>query len=1168
VVLTRALYEALLVTPSSLEDAVGHARQQLARDSASLDHVSLQLYARAAPGGDTRAVALRPYRGLLPFQREDHRFFFGREPLQRELVQRVHQALEGQRPRFQVLAGAAGTGKTSLALAGLWPALPADAWDVHVLTPGPGYAEALQPVRQAPATRHQLLLVDPFEEVFTQLTEPEARRAFAADLWELSRDPERRVVVLVVIRVDCLGRCGELEVDAAGTRLDTVMYSDDHRLFVTGLTGDGLRAAIEGPARKVGLAFEPGLVDRLLQDVGQEPGALPLLQYALDQLWEGREGHELTHRAYAAIGGVAGALSRAADHLYAALSPEEQRQARGLLVQLVDLEPGPSAGTRLRVRLPRLLPAPGEARDAFERVLAALLTARLVTRQEDEAGEAWLRISHESLLRTWPPLLEWARADRERVQHFRELRSWAQAWLMHREDADGGVPYLLAGSRLGYAQGLLERYGESPSEDVRQLLEASQARAEARQRAFRRRMVGLLVAVSGVAVVMSGLGAREQHVRREAQRHALRARDLVRQGVARTLLHENPTLALLILREVEEPEALQGWDQDAAEVLQQPFSQAVLRGHDEAVVHVEVSPDGRLVATSSRDGTARLWTLDGKGMPRVLEGHGGPVHHATFSPPDGASLLTSSEDGTSRLWKTSDGTLLRVFKHHGAVRWGAFSPDGRWIATASQDGMARAWSLDSQAEPRVLEHQGAVHTVAFSPDGEQLVTASRDRTARLWSYQELASARALPHPSPLTSATFDPDGTHVLTASLDGTAYVWPLEKGAPPEVLTGHRAELTTARFSPDGQWVLTASLDGTALLRRVEDLQNPRRLNGHQEAIRMATFSGPPGEWILTVSSDTTARLWSTTHEAEPPRVLLGHRSTLLWGAFSMDGTRAVTGSVDETARVWRLDTARDSLPLQEDASFVWSVAFSPDGTRMATGSQDGKVRLWSSDRRLLHTLDAHEESAYSVAFSPDGTWLLTASPEGEAHLWPSDGSKAGRRPLVKQREPIFDVSFSPNGRRVALASSPGMTRIVSVRGPPRPVSLTGHGDAVRSVNFSGDGRQVVTASLDGTARVWSTGGRLLATLQGHDDWVLSAAFHPRNPSLVLTSSQDGTARVWRVEGGRGGPGHRHARGAGAVGRLEPGWEPVRHLLRGCARPPVAGRGHARATPGPLRA
>ncbi|MBZ4415748.1 CHAT domain-containing protein [Myxococcus sp. RHSTA-1-4] len=1118
VVLTGSLYESLLAGPCSLEEAVGHARRRLALDSASLDQASLQLYARAAHGSDTRPVALRPYRGLLPFQKEDHRFFFGREPLREELLQRVHESVEGKRPRFQVLAGAAGTGKSSLALAGLLPALPADTWDVHVLTPHPGYAEALQPLRQAPATRRQLLLVDPFEEAFTHLTEPEARRAFAAALWELSRDAERQVVVLATIRVDYLGRCGELVVDAAGTRLDTVMYSDAHRLFVTGLQGEGLRAAIERPALKVGLTFEPGLVDRLLQDVGQEPGALPLLQYALDQLWEEREGHQLTHRAYADIGGVAGALSRAADQLYAALSTGEQRQARRLLVELVDLQPGPSMGTRMRVRLQQLHPAPGEARDSFERVLAALLTARLLTRQEDEAGEAWLRISHESLIRTWPVLLEWARADRERVQAFRELQTWAQAWLAHREDADGGAPYLLSGSRLGYAQGILERYSEPPGEDVLRLLEASVARAGSQQRAFRRRMVGLLVAASSVAVMMAGLGAREQHERREAQRHALRARDLVRQGVARMLLHVNPTLALLILREVEEPEALRGWNLDATEVLQQPLSQAVLRGHDEAVVHVEVSPDGRYVATTSYDGTARLWSLDGKGAPRVLKGHGGPVHHATFSPPDGANLLTSSEDGTARLWQLSDGKLLRVFRHHGAVQWGAFSPDRRWVATASQDGRARVWSLESEAEPRVLEHKGPVHTVAFSPDGEELVTASQDGTARLWSFNKLEHPRELRHPDALTSAMFDPDGTHVLTASRSGVARVWPVEGREAPVVLAGHRGELTTARFSPDGQSVVTASVDGTARLWRVDDPEHFRELGRHPEAVRLATFSGPPGEWILTVSADTTARVWSTTHEAAPPRVLRGHRSSILWGAFSPDGTRAVTGSVDKTARVWRLDTPRDSLPLQEPGAIIWSVAFSPDGRRMATASEDHKVRVWSSDRRLLRTLEGHEDAVYSVSFSPDGRWLLTASQDGTVRLWPSDGSSRASRVLVHQPEPVSDAAFSPNGRWVAFASGAGLTGLVSVKPPLRAVQLAGHGDEVRSVAFSADGRQVLTASLDGTARIWSAEGRLLATLQGHDDWVLSAAFHPRDPARVLTSSQDGTARIWRVEGGGG--------------------------------------------------
>ncbi|WP_407738951.1 CHAT domain-containing protein [Hyalangium sp.] len=1120
-VLTASLYRSLLAQPCSLEEAMGQARRELARDSSSLDYASVQLYARAEDGSDTRPVAIRPYRGLLPFQKTDRRFFFGRERLLQELLQRIQESLDGRRPRFQVLAGASGSGKSSLALAGLLHALPASDWEVRVLRPGQGPTETLQQLRQSSCPR-QLLLVDPFEELFTQLTEPEARRALAATLWELSRDPERQVIVLATLRVDYLGRCGELVVDEAGTRLDAVVYSDAHRLFVTELQGEELRAAIVGPAHKVGLTFEPGLVDRLLQDVGQEPGSLPLLQYALDQLWEGRDGGQLTHRAYAAIGGVAGALTRAADRLYAALSPAEQRQARRLLVELVDFQHGASPGTRRRAMLEHVRPTAQEARDAFEQVLEALLTARLLIREEGQAGEEWLQLSHESLIRTWPALVEWALADRERLQHFRELQAWARSWLAHREDADGGAPYLLSGSRLGYSQRVLERYDEDPGADVLQLIDASVASAESRQQAARRRLLGLLAAAIGVAAAMAGLAwnarrheAQEQRERQEAQRYALRARDLIRLGVARTMLHENPTLALLTLREIQEPSQLQGWDRDVSEVLQQPLSRAVLRGHQEAVVYVEVSPDGQRVVTASRDGTARIWRTDGEGDPLVLAGHEGPVYHATFSPPDGALVLTSSHDGTARLWRTSDGHLLREFRHRGVVQWGAFSPDGRQIATASRDGMARVWSLETVAEPLVLRHQGPVSTVAFSPDGKRLVTASQDGKARILSFDAPASPRELPHAATVTSALFDPEGTRVLTVARDGIARIWPVSGLGGPVLLKGHQGELTTARFSPDGQWVVTASVDNTARLWRADGSGEPRVLRGHQGAVRMATFSGPLGDRILTVSSDTTARLWSV-HDSEPPRILRGHRSTLLWGAFGPDGKQMVTGSVDATARVWRMDEPRDSRPLPGQGSFVWSVAFSPDGARVATASQDGAVRLWSDDGRHMRVLQGHTQDVLSVAFSQDGKWLLTASRDGTARIWPSDGHAAGRI-LVSQQEPLFGAAFSPDGQWVALASGASTTRIVRVDDPRRAILLEGHGAQVRSVSFSADGRRVLTASQDGTARIWSTEGNLLATLYGHDDWVLSAAFHPQDPTRVLTASQDGTARIWRVEGGK---------------------------------------------------
>ena len=259
--LTETLYGHLRDELSSLESAVAAARERLVRTASQLDWAALQLYSRAVDGVDTRPIVFRPYRGLLPFRPEDKRFFFGRDGLTRELLWRVQEGLEDRASRFQLVAGASGSGKSSLVLSGLLARLPQRDWDVVVLRPGESRQQASaassedtrlplmlallwrrlhalwapepQPpplldragllaeaerMREARPEHRLMLVVDQLEELFTQVPDAAERQAFLQVLWELTQVRALRVGVVCTLRVDFLGRCGELIVDALAAK--------------------------------------------------------------------------------------------------------------------------------------------------------------------------------------------------------------------------------------------------------------------------------------------------------------------------------------------------------------------------------------------------------------------------------------------------------------------------------------------------------------------------------------------------------------------------------------------------------------------------------------------------------------------------------------------------------------------------------------------------------------------------------------------------------------------------------------------------------------------------------------------------------------------------------------------------------------------------------------
>jgi DNA-binding SARP family transcriptional activator/WD40 repeat protein len=577
-----------------------------------------------APGRRTATSTHCPYRGLRVFEREDADGYFGRD----QEVQNCLRVLR-ESPVLAVV-GSSGSGKSSLVRAGLIPLLESPGRAVPIVVPGTDPIAALVSAASA-AGRAPALVVDQLEELFTAGHELPVVRGFLERLAALARGGDR---IVVVVRADHLGG---LALAPAFARL-----AEQGLLLLAEMSEEALRDAVLGPARQAGLRLEPGLVELLLRDVEDEPGALPLLSHALAETWERREADLLTVDGYRATGGIRHAVARSAELLHEQLDASERLVLRSLVMRLVALTPD---GVPSAVRVPvATLTADPERR----RILDLLVRARLVT-----TDDRTVVLAHEALISAWPRLRAWLDQDVAGARVARHLALAAEDWETGgRADSD-----LYRGGRLAAAVELEPGAVLTPLEQAF-LTASSELAAAERQAADERRRhevrqhrrvrralaataAGLVVAVTAGAVAVDrSLTASANARAAQDDRLIAQVDRLVAQSAV--LLPTRRDLAALLAVEAYRLRSDASTRSALFGVLTEDpgFSGYASTGTGDDAVPVaaaEALDDDTLVAVAA-NGVVRLISLDGE-------------EATTFSPPseasDGAVVALSADGRTA-----------------------------------------------------------------------------------------------------------------------------------------------------------------------------------------------------------------------------------------------------------------------------------------------------------------------------------------------------------------------------------------------------------------------------------------------------------------------------------------------------------------------------------------
>ena len=1099
-----------------------------------------------------------PYCGVDAYSEETAHLFVGRKQV-------ILRWLEFLREKIiLIVLGASGSGKTSLVGAGLLPAFRVnnserrEQWVVTEKTcQGKQSVEDLvASLEVSVETERELLVVHRLDDGLLASESKNQQRLMAAFKKWVTDAPARRKAVLVA----------RTESAALVTQWlgEAELTEGCHQDFIPPLDARELRAVIEQPGERIGLRFEEGLVDTLINQFLGDPAAMALLQFTLIKLWEKRHRNRITRVAYHEIGGPL-AIEKAAEGVYTA--PDFDHEDRVIIprIFLRLAVPGLSQALMMDKVSERDLAIAAGSEERAKRIVERFNKVGLLRIRRETKDERLIEVTHEAFLRKWPRFLQWLQDEQLHLRQRQRITVAATQW----REAKYHRSALLTGIPLASALSIKDQLSRRELEFVL-----------ASKRALSRRRRRNRVVIAAIIVLLSVVAAREYYKGREtkAALSMERGERLIESG--------DPAGAFLFFHEaaLADPDAGVHWWSRIWPALifeSRPWS-------GDAFAKRELH-QCRLGAT--------WWQLPRLQYLVYLQ----EMTHATLSADN--HYLVGMSDTALQLWHLADDgttTGLDPLRSYVPVRvnWASFNSDADQpllaVAFMSADAAAVSGKRSAvvvfdaksgQAVGAPIRIRDAIsQKVWFSPrksaalggndvdKDERLAIISQSgevSEVSIWNFRSANRLMSLSHNLPINWAAFSSDGKLIVTAAglLDGgdrgEAKVWDLDRN----VITPLQHEggpLGYAEFNGDGSRVVTAegaddSNRGAARVWNVTRSQSKE--SGflavealtvpllHRGAVTRARFS-PDGLWVATASRDRTVRLWHTRTQKQVLNFEQGGDVNDV--VFSPDGRYLASGGRDRRTRIWEIATGQLAQVPLDHSETVSEVIYSNDGQLLLTTSKH-LARVWAADRLEPKAPILQAPGSTVMVVSDNGQRILTAAPrpgsQNQLQLCETGGgTRLASLEFGKgERLQAASIALDSDGGRLALASnhSPGSNTVARIFeftvGGGRP-GETGQLKETVAIEEGLRGGEIVSAVFDGKrshlalvvrkaseklsqVMLWDFGAKTMQILPGQEPALITRLkFSPNGNYLVACFTQppetQGRARVWALAGGAAPP------------------------------------------------
>ncbi|HEX6300193.1 MAG TPA: BTAD domain-containing putative transcriptional regulator [Acidimicrobiia bacterium] len=1161
----RGFPETMTSLPDSLWETVSIATAANPADRFP-DLAAFRLSLAEAVGGlpspAPRTVRRNPYKGLEPFDETDTADFYGRDDVVDSLLGAV--ASRG----LVAVVGASGSGKSSVVRAGLVPALRdgaiagSEEWFIVTMVPGTdpfdefhiglrdaavGSTEAStregsRELRDAFTTAldspnsRALLIIDQFEELFSAEVGDEIRERFFENVADLVMDRAHRMKVIVTMRADFSDR--PLAHPGFGELFARSSY------LLAPMRPEQVEEVIRGPAGRVGVQVEPGLISETIRDIADAPAYLPLLQYILSELFERRTEDRLTVQAYRSLGGVDGVLERRAEATYSSLSERAKGACRQLFLRMVHLG---DHGEQTRQRLPLTEVSGLGDRGDVDEALEAFSTARLLTYDRDPVSRTpTVEVAHETVIDRWTRYRVWIDEARSDLLAHRRLSSAAETWVQSGEDPS----YLLTGGPLTAAldvavsERVLLNESESrfveesrESEETHRQTEEQRRRKEAalQQRSRRRLMIGLGTAVIAVVVGALAVFAFLQRQRADdlaaAQERQSLARELATLS-GNNLTSEDPDLSLLLA--IAAAELGVGTEEGMVSEAIDAMHRALINPRPSQIVEgatrqggsqsVDYSGDGTILVSLAEDGGAMVIDpVVGAEIGRI-PAMDPPATGVAFHP-DGKRVMTIHEDEV-RVWDWRSQRILAEIPVLGgtAVTTAIYSNDGSMTAVGTDDGVIRVYVTVSMRRIATLEDPDLeapedqapeILSLAFSPDGSLLASSTRDNSENgrvvVWHVGSGQIASVV--------------DSYPIAPTID---MAWQSQQGGALVVGATVNSEMWSFNGYTGGQYTFYGLADSPV------------------DAVSIGAF----GSLTFAAGGDGVVRGYGTYYPGQWVELPSGGVPLRDVDVASFPNFAVAAVGADGQLRIWP-DLMFSELPAQLSTFRSPKMASTPDGSRyVVSGSQfwvglDAAPSLIvydSQTRDSLLTVPTLESILPPVpAISADGSVVAFVSPDRDIELADIDnGSTIGvivphqeigwESPTHAERGlPGLRLALNEDGSLLAWSGPPdGIIRLWDTEEQIEVGQLIGHGDRIPSGSagpgdrtrierfvFRPGSRELASVGHDGTLRVWDVVSGEGEVYKGFDYEAHSLAYTV-DGSLIAVSDRTGLVEVLDADTG----------------------------------------------------